>query len=347
MMDPTWLETTWWLLVGVLLTGYAILDGFDLGIGGIFILAPKDIYRRTMLQAIGPVWDGNEVWLITGGGALFAAFPMAYATAFSGFYFALMLLLLFLILRAVSIEVRSARESLLWRKFWDCAFTISSLLAPLIMGVALGNIAIGVPLTEDYEYYGNLLAQLNPYSILVGLTAVALFVMHGTIYLVLKTDNEVNAWIRRWVRPSIVMFILAYVITTVATLVMVPHMAEPFKENFWLYIVPVVTVLVIANIPREIYHNREGRAFISSATAIALLMALYGIGMYPEMIHSSVPGNSLTAANASSSEKTLQIMLIIALLGMPLVLAYTSTIYWVFRGKVNLEDEQETTVSGY
>jgi len=347
MMDPTWLETVWWLLVGVLLTGYAILDGFDLGIGGIFILAPKDIYRRTMLQAIGPVWDGNEVWLITGGGALFAAFPMAYATAFSGFYFALMFLLVFLVLRAVSIEVRSARENRLWRKFWDWAFTLSSLLAPLIMGVALGNIAIGVPLTEDFEYYGNLFEQLNPYSILVGLTAVALFVMHGTIYLVLKTADEVNAWIRKWVRPSIVMFIISYILTTVATLVMVPHMAEPFKEHIWLYAVPVITVLVIANIPREIHHNREGRAFISSAAAIALLMALYGIGMYPEMIHSSNPGNSLTAANASSSAKTLQIMLIIAVLGMPLVLAYTSTIYWVFRGKVRIEDDQETTVSGY
>src|SRR6056297_3453235 len=167
MIDPTWLETAWWLLVAVLLTGYAILDGFDLGVGGIFILAPKDSYRRTMLQAIGPVWDGNEVWLITGGGALFAAFPMAYATAFSGFYLAMMLLLVFLILRAVSIEVRSARENLLWRRFWDWAFTLSSLLAPLIMGVALGNVAAGVPLTADYEYYGNLLAQLNPYALLV------------------------------------------------------------------------------------------------------------------------------------------------------------------------------------
>ncbi len=347
MIDPTWLETAWWLLVGVLLTGYAILDGFDLGVGGIYILAPKDTYRRTMLQAIGPVWDGNEVWLITGGGALFAAFPMAYATAFSGFYLAMMLLLVFLILRAVSIEVRSTRENAYWRKFWDWAFTLSSLLAPLIMGVALGNVAAGVPLTADYEYYGNLLAQLNPYALLVGLTAVALFVMHGTIYLVLKTEDEVNTWIRKWVRPSITMFIIMYVITTVATLVMVPHMAEPFKQNFWLYAVPVVTVLVIANIPREIYHNREGWAFVSSAAAIGLLLALYGIGMFPEMIHSSNPGNSLTAANAASSAKTLRIMLIIATVGMPVVLAYTATIYWVFRGKVRLEDKRETTVSGY
>jgi len=347
MIDATWLEIIWWILVGVLLTGYAILDGFDLGIGGIFVLAPKDVYRRTMLQAIGPVWDGNEVWLITGGGALFAAFPMAYATAFSGFYLAMMLLLLFLILRAVSIEVRSTRESFIWRTFWDWAFALSSLLAPLIMGVALGNIAIGVPLTDNFEYYGNLLKQLNPYSLLVGLTAVALFVMHGTIYLILKTADEVNAWIRRWVKPSITMFIIMYIITTVATLIFVPHMAEPFKQHAWLYIVPIVTILVIANIPREIYHNREWRAFLSSSLAIALLMTLYGIGMFPELIHSSNPGNSLTAMNASSSPKTLKIMLTIAAIGMPLVLAYTATIYWVFRGKVRLDEESKTDTSGY
>ncbi|MGD9342459.1 MAG: cytochrome d ubiquinol oxidase subunit II, partial [Desulfuromonadales bacterium] len=199
----------------------------------------------------------------------------------------------------------------------------------------------------NYEYYGALFAQLNPYSLLVGLTASALFVMHGVIYLILKTSGEVNAWIRKWVKPSIIVFIVMYVLTTLATLAFVPHMAAPFKQNFWLYLVPIVTVLVIANIPREIYRDLEWRAFLSSSAAIALLMTLYGIGMFPELIHSTNPTTSLTAMNASSSPKTLQIMLIIAAIGMPLVIAYTATIYWIFRGKVELEDNPEAPVSGY
>ncbi|GBE29265.1 cytochrome bd-I ubiquinol oxidase subunit 2 [bacterium BMS3Bbin04] len=337
-MDITWLQTSWWILIGVLFTGYAILDGFDLGIGGIYFLTKDDKWRRTMLEAIGPVWDGNEVWLITGGGALFAAFPMAYATAFSGFYLALILLLFMLIFRAISIDVRSAREGKSWRSFWDATFALSSVIAPLIMGVAFGNIAQGVPLTSDYEYYGNLLAQLNPYAILVGLMTLSLFVMHGVIYLVLKTPGELNTWIRRWVTPSILLFIAMFIITTLATLLFIPHMVTPFKEYPALLVVPLLTVLTIANIPREIHHNREWRGFLFSSLSIVLLMVLYGIGMFPEMIHSSVAGNSLTAVNASSSEKTLGIMLIIAGIGMPLVLAYTVTIYWVFRGKVDLDD---------
>ncbi|MCB2212915.1 cytochrome d ubiquinol oxidase subunit II [bacterium] len=346
-MEITWLQTTWWILVGVLFTGYAILDGFDLGIGGLFLLTKNDAHRQTMLRAIGPVWDGNEVWLITAGGALFAAFPMAYATAFSGFYLALILLLFMLIFRAVSIEVRSARDSASWRKFWDFAFAGSSVVAPLIMGVALGNIAIGVPLTEDHEYYGNLIAQLNPYSVLVGLTAVALFVMHGSIYLVLKTSGELNTFIRRWVRPAILVFIFFYLATTVATLFFVPHMAQPFKEHPWLFVVPLLSVLAIANVPREIHHNREWFAFLSSCFSIIFLMILYGIGMFPDMIHSSIDGNSLNAANAASSEKTLTVMLTIAAIGMPLVLAYTATIYWVFRGKVDVDEDGKPMGVGY
>ncbi|MBS1262318.1 MAG: Cytochrome bd-I ubiquinol oxidase subunit 2 [Calditrichaeota bacterium] len=347
MSDPSWLQTTWWLLVGVLFTGYAILDGFDLGTGALYLLAKRDAHRQTMLRAIGPVWDGNEVWLITGGGALFAAFPMAYATAFSGFYLALILLLFMLIFRAVSIEVRSAREGKLWRGFWDGAFAVSSTLAPLIMGVALGNIALGVPLTADHEYYGNLFAQLNPYSLLVGVTTVALFMMHGSIYLVLKTPGELNARIRTWVRPTIIFFILMYVITTIATLLYVPHMAEPFKHSPWLFIVPLLSVLAIANVPREIHHNREWRAFLSSCFAIVFLMALYGIGMFPEMIHATIPAHSLTAMNASSSEKTLTVMLIIAAIGMPLVIAYTIAIYYVFRGKVEVDEQGRPLGAGY
>lgn len=339
MNTPETLNIVWYILVGVLFTGYAILDGFDLGTGALHLFTKDDMHRRTLLNAIGPVWDGNEVWLVTGGGALFAAFPEVYATAFSGFYTAFILLLFMLIFRAVSIDVRSKQESPRWRSFWDGAFSVSSIAAALLIGVALGNIALGVPLTEDHIYHGTLLAQLNPYSLIVGVTTVALFMMHGAIFLVMKTEGELNEKIRSWVRPTMIFFFLMYAITTMATLLFVPHMTAPFKQDPALFIVPLLSILAIANIPREIHHGREMRAFISSCFAMIFLMALFGIGMFPDLIHSAPnPEYSLTAFNAASSQKTLGVMLVIAVIGMPLVLAYTISIYWIFRGKVKMSE---------
>ncbi|MCB2199739.1 cytochrome d ubiquinol oxidase subunit II [bacterium] len=333
------IHVTWYILVGVLFTGYAILDGFDLGTGALHLFTKKDVHRRTLLNAIGPVWDGNEVWLVTGGGALFAAFPEVYATAFSGFYTAFILLLFMLIFRAVSIDVRSKQEGTRWRAFWDGAFAVSSIVASLLIGVALGNIAYGVPLTENGIYHGSVMAQLNPYALIVGVTTVALFMMHGAIYLVMKTEGELNELIRSWIRPTMIFFFLMYAITTLATLLFVPNMTEPFKQNPLLFFVPLLNILAIANIPREIHHGREFRAFLSSCLAMVALMALFGIGMFPDLIHSNPnPEYSLTAFNAASSVKTLKIMLNIALIGMPLVLAYTVSIYWIFRGKVKMDN---------
>jgi len=333
------LPIIWYMLVGVLLTGYAILDGFDLGTGALHLFTKKDIDRRTLLNAIGPFWDGNEVWLVTAGGALFAAFPEVYASAFSGFYTAFILLLFMLIFRAVSIDVRSKRAEETWRKSWDIAFSVSSLVAALLIGVALGNIAKGVPVGPDFEYDGNLLEQVNPYSLLVGLTTVAMFMMHASIYLVMKTEGELQQQIRGWVQNTLIFFLMMYVLTTMATLVYVPHMAEPYRNHGWLFIVPLISVLAVANIPREISRGNELRAFLSSSATIAALMALFGIGMFPNMMHSSLsPEYSLTAFNAASSPRTLTTMLIIAVIGLPLVLGYTAGIYWVFRGKVKLND---------
>ncbi|MCX7799426.1 MAG: cytochrome d ubiquinol oxidase subunit II [Fimbriimonadales bacterium] len=335
---PFDLQTTWFLLVGVLLTGYAILDGFDLGIGTVYLLAKSDLHRRTLLNAIGPVWDGNEVWLITGGGALFAAFPHVYATVFSGFYLPFMLLLFGLIFRAVAIEFRSKLESARWRQAWDVSFGLASVLIALLAGVALGNMIVGVPLGPDMEYKGTFFTLLNPYSVLVGVTTVALFTMHGSIYAVLKTEGELQEQARKWVFGSIIFFALCYLLTTMATLLFFPHMAEKFRtQPLWL-LVPMVNVLALFNIPREIYRRNEMMAFLSSCVAVASLMALFGIGLYPNLVLSNPnPEYSLTIRNASSSEASLTIMLTIAILGMPFVLAYTSAIYWVFRGKVNTQ----------
>lgn len=332
------LNTIWFILIGVLFTGYAILDGFDLGVGALHLFTKSDIERRTFLNAIGPVWDGNEVWLVTAGGALFAAFPEVYATAFSGFYLALMMLLFCLIFRAVAIEFRSKQEMAWWRRMWDVSFSVSSILASFLIGVALGNIAIGIPLDADHEFVGTFLGLLNPYAILVGVTTVSLFMMHGAIYVVMKTEAELHDKVRGWINNSIIFFIICYATTTMATLLYVPQMANVIKENPVLFLVPLMNMLAIANIPREIYHGRDWRAFLSSCFAIVFLMTLFGIGMFPNMIFSNpIAENSLNIYNAASSAKTLKIMLIIAGLGVPVVLAYTISIYWIFRGKVKLD----------
>ncbi|MFO7654916.1 MAG: cytochrome d ubiquinol oxidase subunit II [Candidatus Krumholzibacteriia bacterium] len=337
-MSAETLSTIWYVLVGVLFTGYAVLDGFDLGVGGLHLFARGDGDRRIFLNAIGPFWDGNQVWLVTGGGALFAAFPHVYATAFSGFYMAFILLLFTLIFRGISIHVRSLREASPWRTFWDWAFSVSSVLASFLIGVAMGNIAWGVPLDDNFRYFGALLAQLNPYAVITGVTVVALFMMHGAIFLLMKTEGELHEKVRGWVRPTIIFFVLMYAITTMATLLYLPQMAAPFRDRPVLFLVPLLSLLAIANVPREVHHGRDWRAFLSSGLAIVSLLALFGIGMFPELIHSRpAPEHSMTAFNASSSRKTLQVMLIMAIIGMPLVLGYTAHIYRVFRGKVRMD----------
>lgn len=331
------LNTIWFILIGVLLTGYAILDGFDLGVGSLHLLVKDDTERRLMINSIGPVWDGNEVWLVTGGGALFAAFPHVYATVFSGFYTAFMLLLAGLIFRAVAIEFRSKRPGKRWRNAWDIAFSVSSILIALLMGVALGNIITGVPLGADKEFAGNFWSLINPYTVMVGITTVALFMMHGSIYAVLKTEGELQKRLSGWVNNTIIFFVIMYVTTTMATLIYYPHMIDHFKDSPALFLVAILNMLAIANIPREIHHKREFRAFLSSAASIAALLTIFAIGLFPNIVLSTPnPELSLNIYNAASSQKTLNIMFIMAIIGIPFVLAYTISIYWVFRGKVKL-----------
>ena len=337
-MPPLELPVLWFWLVGALLTGYAVLDGFDLGVGALHLFTKTDQERRLLLNAIGPVWDGNEVWLVTSGGALFAAFPMVYATVFSGFYLPLMLVLAALIFRAVAIEFRSKQPMRWWRRLWDVSFCASSVLCSLLIGVALGNIARGVPLDAEREFAGTFLGLLHPYALLVGVTTVALFMMHGAIYLVVKTEGRLREKVRWWVHRTMIAFIICYATTTMATLLYVPHMGDHFKAHPILFVVPLLNMLAIANIPREIYRGRDFRAFLSSCAAIAALLLLFGIGIFPNIVRSAPnPEHSLTLFNAASSPKTLATMLVIAGCGLPLVLAYTASIYWIFRGKVKLD----------
>ncbi len=333
------LNTIWFILIGVLLAGYAILDGFDLGVGALHLFVKDDYERRIMINAIGPVWDGNEVWLVTGGGALFAAFPHVYATVFSGFYTAFILLLFALIFRAIAIEFRSKQPMKWWRQMWDVAFSIASILIALLMGIALGNIITGVPIDSQKEFAGTFLGLINPYTIMVGITTVALFMMHGAIYVVMKTDGELQNKIRGWVNNTIIFFVISYVTTTMATLIYYPHMVEHFKQQPALFLVALLNMLAIANIPREIFHGREFRAFLSSCASIAALLAIFAIGLFPNIVLSNPnPEYSLNIYNATSSQKTLGIMLTIALIGIPFVLAYTVSIYWIFRGKVKIDN---------
>lgn len=337
-MEGALINVVWYALVGVLLAGYAVLDGFDLGVGALHLLARGDRDRRVFLNAIGPFWDGNQVWLVTGGGALFAAFPEAYATAFSGFYTAFILLLFMLIFRGISIHVRSLRPGPRWRGAWDAAFCGSSLTGSFLIGVAMGNLAWGVDLAPDFSFRTGLAQQLHPYALLTGLTVVALFAMHGAIYLVLKTDGELNARVRGWVRPTIILFMLMYGVQTLATLLYLPRLAEPFRAQPWLFVVPVASLLAIANIPREVHRGREMAAFLSSSATIMLLLLLLGLGMFPDLVPANDPsGTSLDCWNAASSPATLRTMLILAAIGMPLVVGYTFHIYRVFRGKVKLD----------
>src|ERR1700677_4472520 len=332
------LNTIWFVLVGVLFIGYAMLDGFDLGIGALHLFAKKDEERRVLLNSIGPVWDGNEVWLVTGGGALFAAFPNVYATAFSGFYLALYLLLAALIFRAVAIEFRSKRPEKWWRQTWDISFSVGSISSALLIGTALGNLAWGVPIDANGEFAGTFLGLLTPYPLLIGVTTVALFMMHGAIYGALKTEGALHDQLRRWAMNSIIFFVICAVTTTMATLLYATHIAARVHDNPWLFSIVIANMLAIANIPREFHRGNDWLAFLSSCAAMISLMALFAIDAYPNLIYSLPhPENSLNIYNAASSPKPLGIMLVIACIGVPVVLAYTVCIYWIFRGKVKMD----------
>ncbi len=332
------LQVIWFLLVGVLLTGYAILDGFDLGVGIWHLFTKKNRDRRILLNSIGPVWDGNEVWLLTGGGAIFAAFPMVYATVFSGFYLALMLVLAGLIFRAVAIEFRGKIDDDKWRSRWDTAFSVGSMVPALLFGVAIGNLLRGVKLDQAGHFAGSFFGLLNPYALVIGLLGFVMFATHGALYLVIKTEGDLAKSAKGWAQNAWKAYIALFGVATLFTFVFQRHLLQNFFSFPVLWAIPALAIFSIGMIG---YYNKRDSAktaFISSALAIASLMGLVGAAMFPSLVPAyGHPEWSLTLANASSGPLTLKVMLIVALIGLPIVLVYTAFIYKTFKGKVDLE----------
>ncbi len=329
----------WFGMLGVLLTGYAVLDGFDLGVGILhLVLARDDGERRVLLNSIGPLWDGNEVWLVTFGGALFAAFPRAYATVLSGFYLPVVVLLACLIGRAISIEFRSKRKSPAWRTYWDVSFSLSSALGVFVMGVLVGHVLRGVPLDEDGEYAGNFGDLFRPFPLLVGALAVAMSALHGATYLCLKVEGDLAVRAKTWAFRSYFVFLALYVATTGLTLATVSHATDNFAHLPSAWVVVGLNVLAVANVPRTLHKGSAGLAFFSTGALICALTFLLAMAIFPNLLLDPAhPDRSLTITNAASSESTLRLMRIIALLGMPFIASYTFIIYWVFRGKTKLD----------
>lgn len=331
---------TWWFLVfGAVITGYAILDGFDLGAGALHLFLKKETSRRVALNAIGPVWDGNEVWLVIAGGALFAGFPVAYAAVFSAFYLPVMIFLIGLIWRAVAIEFRSKEPGSTWRMSWDVIYSFACVVVTLSLGLMLGNIALGIPLNAEHEFSGNWLSFFNPFAILVAITTLALFLMHGAIYLAMKTENRLYTKLTILAKNFTVFFLLSFSITSVYTLLYVPHLSDAIRNNPLYFIFPVIMLLAIANIPRQLKKARYRWAFISSAITIAALLITVALEVFPNLVYASNDvANSIRIDNAASSEKTMKTLLLIALIGTPLVGIYTSFVFWTFKGKVKLDE---------
>ena len=332
---PTW----WFLVVGALFTGYAILDGFDLGAGAWHLFLKDDKSRRIALNAVGPVWDGNEVWLVIGGGALFAGFPEAYASLFSAMYIPFILFLGFLIFRAVSIEFRGKEPMKWWRNLWDTSYCISSAALALLLGVVLGNVLIGISMNEQYIFTGHWLEFLNPYALTVGLTTLALFMVHGAIYLTMKTEGALFEKIARLLRRSILIFVGLFIIVTIISVTTFPHLTDRFMDQPILFVVPLLAFLSIANVPRLASKGKFLRSFIFSAMSISFLLILVAIELYPVILLSrGEPETSMTIYNAASSDKALGIMLTITAIGLPLVLFYVFFVYRAFWGKVKLDE---------
>ncbi|WP_438449296.1 cytochrome d ubiquinol oxidase subunit II [Gorillibacterium sp. sgz5001074] len=330
-------ETLWFVLITVLFVGFFFLEGFDFGVGMLVpILGKSDTERRVIINTIGPFWDGNEVWLITAGGAMFAAFPNWYATLFSGFYMALFLMLLALIGRGVAFEFRSKLENPRWRKTWDWVIFFGSLLPPLLWGVALANLMRGVPIDGKMQYVGTFWDLISVYSVVAGVSVVLLFLLHGALFLALKTEHPIRqkahdfaVRIGAIATLSVFIFIiLSYVETDMFT-----------QEGINPGTVPVLAGIALVSVRYLLKAKREGWAFVMTGVTITLSTISVFTCLYPRVMISSLnPDWTLTIHNASSNEYTLKVMTVVALCTVPLVLAYQAWTYWSFRKRVSVKD---------
>jgi cytochrome bd ubiquinol oxidase subunit II len=329
----------WFILFVAIIGGYLVLDGFDLGVGMLHPFAAKeDRERRLVLNSIGPIWDGNEVWLVVGGGVLFAAFPVVYAALFSGFYWALMLVLIALILRTVAIEFRSKRESSRWRGLWDSVFSLSSFGLALLLGVAFGNVISGVPLGKNgHVQIGSLLDVLRPFALFLGVTTIAMLAMHGSLYLTIKTEGELQARVRRWVPRFIVLFTVTAAVSGVWIALEDYGVTDTFTDDVWTLVLPLGAAVAYVVMVVAFRRGRDVVSFFSSSAVLFLSLATISAGLYPNMLKSSTnPAYSMTVSNASAEHYTLTVMLVVAIIGIPFVLLYTAGVQYLFSGKVKL-----------
>ena len=334
------LNTVWFVLIGVLFTGFFFLEGFDYGVGILLpFLGKDDTERRIIINSIGPFWDGNEVWLVVAGGAMFAAFPHWYATTFSGFYLPLVIMLLALIVRGVAFEFRSKDRSPRWRQWWDWMLFVGSLVPAFLWGVALSNFLRGVPIDASMTYVGGFFNLLNPLALICGLATVLVFTLHGAIFLTLKTGGDVvdrarTAATRVWVPATVIAALalsLGYFTTDMASRVGIGPIVLPIGASLALLLAGWL-----------VSRDRSGVAFALTGIAIALVVVTLFVGLYPRVLVSSLsPDWSLTVYNASSSPYTLRVMTIVALIFVPIVLLYQAWSYWIFRQRLVRESSLE------
>jgi cytochrome d ubiquinol oxidase subunit II len=335
------LNTLWFIFIAVLYTGFFVLEGFDFGVGILLpFLGKSDVQRRTIINTIGPHWDGNEVWLIAAGGATFAAFPSWYATLFSGFYLPLFLVLIGLIIRGVAFEFRSKEDGQLWRNLWDwCIFT-GSLLAAILFPIAFSNLVRGVPINADMQYAGGFFNLLNPYSLLAALTFTLLFILHGATFLSIKTEGEIEHRAKELVRWLWLLVVLILVIFLITSFVVtdVRH-----NLNILTILVPILAVLSVLSAGYFLRKGQLGRLFFTTCLTVAFLVMTIFVFLYPNVMVSSLnPAWSLTIHNAASSSTTLRLMTIVTVIFLPIVMLYQAWTYWVFRKRVTSDAEKLT-----
>jgi cytochrome bd ubiquinol oxidase subunit II len=327
-----------YLVLMVAIVAYATLDGFDLGVGCLHLFAKTDQERRIMINSIGPVWDGNSTWIVIGGGVLFAAFPKAFSILTPNLYTPFMLMLFGFMLRAAAIEFRSKKKSPAWRSFWDICFFTASLILAFIVGAVLGNLIHGMPLNAQGELEGGFLALLTPYTLTIALLGVSCFMMHGSIYVLMKTEGPFHEKIRQWTHITIVFFLAMWIIASTMTFTLQPHMIRPFILFPWLIIVPILSLSAVIAIPVLVRRRQDGHAFLASCLSIFLLLSLFLVGTFPNIARSTIdPTASLTLMNSSVSEFALWILVGVSFTGAPLSFFYFPYIYRVFKGKVILD----------
>ena len=344
------METFWFIAVAFMITMYVLLDGFDLGAGAIHpFVAKNDGERRMIFRAIGPVWDGNEVWLIASGGTLFFAFPQLYASSFSGFYLPLMIVLWLLMMRGLSIELRGHIRDPLWGSFWDGAFFLGSTLLAIFFGAALGNVVRGVPVGDDSYFFQPLWTDFNPtssnpgildwYTVLTGLLALSTLIVHGANFIAVKTEGDLNARARRFARFGWVATVVLTILATVATFYLRSMMLSDFADRPWGVVLPALALGGLAGIGYFNFKGRDKAAFLSSSAYILGMLTSTVFAVYPDVLPAVNPANSLTIYNAAASPYGLGVGLIWWSIGMVLAAVYFVLIYRLFRGKVRLEDD--------